>query len=315
MRNEFREHLKKQRVAGHFPSLDNLDDINPTTSMFIEDIHIGVMPLSGRFRQMTDFSVELQGSPDDEHRAMVILQSLTRGDVHGRPDLRDLLSDSVSEIARCLAWSGRAVYEIIRGEESGKAWQLYSFTDKQLFHDFRDYIQIIPKADRKRWRKTHVVIPKEDIWKIEMPKVLGSYRGYRKILKRLRKYSRLAPTFLTNEMDKEEWTTYFRAELYRTEMNLFLAKTTACLGWYMRNTGLRIWTEFYTMYRFVTLDWAKACMREHIINELNQLFRRLHIEAEIVVEGLPTAQEILKIREQMCEGEISFGDASQACRV
>ena len=76
MRNEFCERLKRRRVAGHFPSLGNLDDINPNTSMFIEDIHIGVMPPSGGFRQTTDFSVDLQGSPDDEHRAMVILQSL-----------------------------------------------------------------------------------------------------------------------------------------------------------------------------------------------------------------------------------------------
>ena len=315
MRNEFCERLKRRRVAGHFPSLGNLDDINPNTSMFIEDIHIGVMPLSGGFRQTTDFSVDLQGSPDDEHRAMVILQSLTRGDVHGRPDLRDLLSDSVNEIARYLAWSGRMVYEIIRGEKSGEAWQLYGFTDKRLFRAFRNYIQMIPKADRRRWRKTYVVIPEEDIWKIEMPKVLGGYRGYRKILKKLKKYSRLTPTFLTNEMDGEEWTTYFRTELYHREMNLFVAKTTARFGWPMRNSGLKIWTEFYAMYRFVTLDWAKACMREHIINELNQLFRRLHIEAEIVVEGLSTAQEILKIRQQMCKGEISFGDASQACRI
>ena len=315
MRNESREILKRPRAVGHFPSLSNLGDINPNTSMFIEDIHIVVMPLSGRFRQTTDFSVELQGNPDDEPRAIAILQSLTRGAAHGRPDLRDLLSDSVNEIARYLAWQGRAIYEIIRGEESDEVWRLYSFTDKRLFCVFRNYIQIIPKADQRIWGKTHVVIPEKDIWNIEMPKVLGGYRGYRKILKRLRKFSRLAPSFLTDEMDNQEWTTYFRTELYRTEINLFVAKTTARLGWPMRNSGLRIWTEFYAMYRFVTLDWAKACMREHIINELNQLFRRLHIDVGIVVRGLPTAREILKTRQQMCEGEISFKDASDACSV
>ena len=117
------------------------------------------------------------------------------------------------------------------------------------------------------------------------------------------------------EMDNQEWTTYFSNELYRREMELFVAKATARLGWHMRNSGLKIWTEFYAMYRFVTLDWAKACMREHITDELNQLFRRLHIEAEIVVEGLPTAQEILKIRQQMCEGKISLRDASNASSV
>ena len=298
MRNDFRERLKRPHVAGHFPSLGSLDDIDPTTSMFIEDVHLPVMPISGRFRQTNDYSVKIVGNSEHEPRAIAILQSLTRGDVHSRPDLMDLLSDSVNEIARYLAWSGRAVYEIIRGEESNQAWRLYSFTDKRLFRTFRNYIQIIPKADQRLWGKTHVIIPEKDIWNIEIPKVLGGYRGYRKILKKLRKFPRLGPSFFTDEMDKEEWTTYFSNELYRREMELFVAKTTARLGWHMRNSGLRIWTEFYAMYRFVTLDWAKACMREHIINELNQLFCRLHIEAETVVEGLPTAQEILKIRQQ-----------------
>ena len=69
------------------------------------------------------------------------------------------------------------------------------------------------------------------------------------------------------------------------------------------------------MYRSVTLKWAQACMREHIIKELNQLFLRLQIDAEIVVKGLPTAWEILRIRKQMCEGKISFIKAFEKCLV
>ena len=65
------------------------------------------------------------------------------------------------------------------------------------------------------------------------------------------------------------------------------------------------------MYRFITFDWAKANLREHIIKELNQLFRQLQIDAEIVVKGLPTAREILKTRQQMCEGKITFGEATK----
>ena len=315
MRNESGETLREPRAVGHFPSLSGLGDINPNASMFIEDIHIVVMPLSGRFRQTTDFSVEIQGNPDDEPRAIAILQSLTRGGAHGRPDLRDLLSDSVNEIARYLAWRGRAIYEIIQGKESDEAWRLYSFTDIRLFRAFRNYIQIIPKADQRIWGKTHVVIPEKGIWNIAMPKVLGGYRGYRKILKKLRRYSRLGPSFLMNEMENQELITRFSAELYRREVELFVAKTTGGLGWHMRNSGLRIWTEFYAMYRIVTLKWAQACIREHIINELNQLFQRLQIDAEIVVRGLPTAREILKTRQKMCEGKISLGDASDACSV
>ena len=158
--------------------------------MFVEDIHVAVMPIGGRFRQTTDFSVELRGCPDDELQAKAILQSLTSGDAHGRPDLRDLLSDSVNEIARYLAWRGRVVYEIIRGEENGEAWQLYNFPDTRLIRVFRNYIQVI-----SIWEKTPIIIPEKDIWNIAMPKMLGGCRGYRKILKKLRKFPRLSPSF------------------------------------------------------------------------------------------------------------------------
>ena len=60
MRNEFHAPLKKPRVAGHFPSLNKSTDINPNKRMFAEDVHV-VMPLGGRSRQSTDFSVEARG--------------------------------------------------------------------------------------------------------------------------------------------------------------------------------------------------------------------------------------------------------------
>ena len=312
---EFHERLKKPRVVGHFPSIRNEFDINPNRSMFVQDVHNVVMPLGGRFSQGRDFSVEMQGSSELAPQAIAILQSLTRGNSYGSPDLKELLSDSVNEIARYLAWGGRVVYEIIRDKENNEAWQLYGFTEKRLFRVLRKYIQVIPKADQRFWKKARVVIPKEDIWVISMPKILGGYRGYRTILKKLSKFSQIGPSFLMDEISEQNWPSYFNPESYRREMDLFTAKTTASFGWHMRSAGLKIWTEFYAMYRFITLNWAKACMREHIINELNQLFQRLNIKAEIVVKGLPTAQEILKTRQQMCEGKISFDDASKKCTV
>lgn len=112
MKNEVRETLKQPRAVSHFPSLSNMDDINPTIHTFMEDVYIEVMPLSGRFRQRDHF-VELRGNPEDKSRAIAILQSLIRSGAYGSSDLRNLLSDSVRNIAINLAWHGRVVYEII----------------------------------------------------------------------------------------------------------------------------------------------------------------------------------------------------------
>ena len=163
--------------------------------MFVQDLHVAVMPLGGRFSQGRGFSVEMQGSSKPTPQAIAILQSLARSNHSNRPDLKELLSDSVNEIARYLAWGGRSVYEIIRDQENNEAWQLYSFTDKRLFRVLRRYIQIIPKTDQRLWQKARVIIPKEDIWDISMPKVLGGRRGYRTILKKLKRVQRIVPSF------------------------------------------------------------------------------------------------------------------------
>ncbi len=314
MKNEVHETLREPRAVGHFPSLSSLGDINPNTYMFIEDVYTAVMPLRGRFPQ-TDYSVELQGNPDDKSRATVILQSLTRRGAHGSSEMSDLLSDTVNNIATILAWHGRAVYEIIRGENSNKAWKLFSFTDKRLIRRFRKYIQKIPKVDQKLWGKTYVEIPKKDIWSISIPKVLGGRRGYRKLLNKLGRFSRLLPKVLMDEIEEQRLTTRFDTGLYRREIELYVAKTTAIWGWNMRFSSLRNSTELYGMYRLITLNWAKACLREHIINELNQLFQRLQIEVKIIVGELPTAQEILDTRKKMCDGTISFREAADASTV
>ena len=120
---------------------------------------------------------------------------------------------------------------------------------------------------------------------------------------------------LINKVSIQEWSAYFNPRLYAREIEVFVAKITTRWGWNQRDYHLEYRTKFYANYRSVTMQWVQAYMREYIIAELNQLFRRLHIEAKIVVKGLPTARRILEIRQQMCEGKISFGDALDACSV
>ena len=148
-----------------------------------------------------------------------------------------------------------------------------------------------------------------------MPIVLGGCRGYRAMLKNLARFLHLHPSFLTDESGEQEWPAYLDLQRYVREAKLFESKVTARWGWGRRDATDRNWTEFYAIYRNVTFKWAQACIREHIVKELNQLFQRLNIEAKIVMEGLPTARKILEIRKQMCEGKISLSDAFDACSV
>ena len=313
MRYKSRQRQKAPRIAPYFPSLKKQDFSNSNVYMFAEDVRLAVMPTGGRPRLATNFSVEIQGSSEHKTRATEILESLA-----GRPRYSpaELLSSAVGRIAGKLAWNGRAVYQIVRDEKNVEACRLHGFTSQRLFRFFGRYIQIIPKADRGLWEKTCVIIPMQDVWDIAMPQLLGGYRGYRAMVGRLARFQHLAPSFLTNELSRQQgWPPYYDFQRYVRESELFVAKLTVWWGWNQRDFSQRSWTGFYLFYRTLRFKWAQACLREHIVKELNQLFRRLGIEAEIVVQGLPTASEIMAVQQRMCEGRISFNDAYDACSV
>ena len=316
MRYESYEQLEQPRVARYFPSLtEETNHRNTNVYMFVEDVWLAVMPIRGESRLAPNFSVEIRGNPDHETRAIAILKSLSSRDGDSGSSFERLLSASVGDLAHKLAASGRAVHEIIRDKDNGEAYQLYGFTSGRLFRAFGRYIQMIPKADRKLWNKARVIIPKQDIWDIAMPKGLGGCRGHRAILKKLARFQHFSPSFFRKELSERGFPAYYDDQRYRRAMKSSTAKITVRWGWNQRDSTLQNSTGFYWVYKSLTLKWAQACLREHIVNELNQLFRRLDIEVEIVVKGLPTAQDILKIRQQMCEGKIYFGDALDKCSV
>ena len=280
--------------------------------MFAEDVQLALMPIGGRTHEATDFAVEIQGGCEHVDRIIEILKSLAEYDSHSQTKL---LSDAVAGIARQLAWDGRAVHEIVWNEENGGAYQLYSFTSRRLFHAFGRYMQIIPKADRDLWDKAFVIIPEKDIWDVAMPKVLGGYRGYRAILRRLARIQHFGPSFFKNELNRQSWPAYYDFQRYIRETKFVEAKITTRWGWTQRDFSQSSWTEFYLFHRILQFKWVKAVVREHIVNELNRLFRRLPVDAEIVVKGLPTASEIVAIQRRMRKGDVSFKEASDACSV
>ena len=304
MRFESLEQLKKApRVARYFPSLSEVAGPNTDVFMFTEDV------------RAANFSVAVQASPDHETHAIAILKSLT-----DRPEsilhrVDSLLGASVEKIARELVFHGRSVHEIVRHEENNGVCLLYSFTPQRLFRAFGRYIQCIPKADRSLWKKAYVVIPDKDIWDIAMPEKLGGCRGYRAMLKGLARFPHVSPSFFLDELTNNQRPAHYDTQRYVRESEFFQAKVTARWGWNRRDYGQQNRTEFYFFYRTLQFMWAQAFMREHIVREVNRLFCRLGIEAEIVIKGLPTSNEIFAVRQRMCEGDISFNEALDACSI
>lgn len=144
-----------------------------------------------------------------------------------------------------------------------------------------------------------------------MPRELGGASHYRKLLKNLRRGSRMAPRFWQQDLERGVVTPAFDFSEYRRETEICEVRATRNWGWTRRDFSGKNWTEFALFYRLMTFRWAQATLREHIISELNALFERLLIKTHLTVVGLPSSTEVLNLRREMAEGRISYAKASE----
>lgn len=302
------------RFATHFRSLQHHSEMNSTVSMFTEDIYKNIMPIGGRSRSSPDFDARLEGESQSNGRASRILQSLAIHHTHSPEALSPgLLCDAVRSVAARLATRGRAVYELIRDERGHLVYQLHPIPLVGLHRVVRSYVQIIPKADRYIYDRSYSFAPARDVWRISIPVVLGGYRGHHKIVLQLSKLADPSARLLLGELGNQESPPVYDFQRHVNETAFREAQVTLGYGWDRRDYSDSRWTEFYLFHRITKFSWAQACIREHIIDEINALFQRLNLQARLVVTGLPTASEILALRQQMRDGRISFAEAHNDC--
>jgi hypothetical protein len=300
------------QAVSHFPSLGkSIDDINPNVSMFTQDISLAIMPIDARAADT--YYAKIVGEPQDVERASELLRSLTQYD---RTNLKELIADAITEVARSLAWYGRSPYEISRYEEDSEDVRIASFTPRRLFVTPWFCLQVVPRAERDRLKKTFIVIPRRDVWIIEMPRSLGGYRGYRIVLRRLAAFRAAAPDFWMKDLQaSRKAPSYFDFSTYRREVEALQCRITRRWGWNHRDLNSKNWTEFTLFYRMMTFRASQATLREHILLELNALLKRLDIKAEIKVSGLPTSENISGLRSEMIFGNISYAKAYEVTSI
>jgi len=292
-------------VAKHFPSLSAEHHLNLNAHMFIEDVSLGVMPIGGRTEKHKGFAVILEGEKDKCERARHLIREIGTYDRH---DLTEMVCDAVNEIARHLAWEGCAVYEIIVADD---ATRLHSFTSKRLVRLPGWFLQVIPRGDWELWKKKWVIIPASKVWYFEVPSVLGGRNGYKRTLRKLKRFDHLAPAFWRQDLEHGEQSKSFDFQQYVKNSETYFRRVTKTWGWNRRDWSQQWSVEFFNFYKLIAFRWAQAILGEHIIAEINELFYRLGIACELRISGLPMSSEILQVRRELQKGAISFAKASE----
>jgi hypothetical protein len=293
---------KKPRVISHFPSLSEYKT-DSNVHMFTQDVHLAVMPIGGKTENHPEFDIKLEGNDKDFERTLTLCSSLAQ---YERYDLVEVICDAVEQVALHLAWYGYAVHEIINDDEDNSKYYLYSFTSKSLYRFLGYFIQWVPKKDYEYFKKHYVIIPSKDIWEISMPSILGGTSGYKRMLSGLKRFEHIGPKFWRNDLENQIQTKGYNFQEYVRNTEIYYTKITKRWGWNRRDYSQRNCTEFFTIYKGITFRWAQAVLREHIISEINKLLPRLQVDAKIIVSGIPSSADILRIRQELIKGKVDF---------
>jgi hypothetical protein len=301
---------ERRRSVAYFPSSAESRHLEGDAFLLARDIPLGIFPF--RSSQNKDFSIEFRGASEREIEALPHLLDFGQ---YRSASVEEAIRDYVDEVSNRIAYFGEAYYEILprSGEEPETVAAL---PPGRILRLPRRRIQVIPRADREVVGRKVVVLDSDRIWRIALPRELGTPRRHRRLLRELQASAAHTPAFAFEGLD-----------LGRGRGYEFAAQRAASERVQERLTG-RHWgsgqsqqrppgksNEFFYISRRLAFHRAQAQLREHLFEEANDLLVRLGWQGTIVVEGLPTTASMTTVASQLKAGEISFPEALEAWRI
>jgi len=292
--------------------------------MFIEDLHLGVMPIGGR-SENPNFAVKVE-PPSKEVEELIRLGLHTH---HGEPhNITGAICDFIDEAVHILAYYGKAYYEIIYFYDNGNKNNIEGFKIERIHNDnikdtFGFYWQFLPKKilkDREQYLKRFIWLPKKDLLVLSIPKALGGIRKFRRLLSELQWLSKcIIPEFAMKDMAVQKQTKGYDFSRYRENQEIFLAKITRHLGWTARGTFTERSLEFYQIYRYLKFEKSKAILREYVLNRLNESLEivgnKMGFKARLQIEGIPSHRDYDNYIKKLIDGSLQFSEAVKLMRV
>jgi hypothetical protein len=300
----------KRHAVGYFPSREGS---TPTGHAFLlaRDIPLGILPIRGA-RDHPTFAAELR--PADSQREARLCHFLHIGQYDHR-SLDEAVMEFTDTAANYIGYFGDVYFEIICDAE-GEPLQLDPLPPGRVVRVPGRYLQLIGKQDRDQLGVSRFIpIPAERVWRLGLPRSLGSARRHRRLLRRLERLSNPMPEFALRSPDLGR-SAGFEFAAMRDASDRLQERATRRWGTVpsiQRPVGDP--TEYFFIARRLAFLEAQARLREHMIDRLNDLLKRLAIPHSIAVSGIPTAADIAATLDRLHRGEVSFAEALNATRI
>lgn len=278
--------------------------------MFLEDVYVGILPFDDRNKP--SFTVKLNGGNRDCE--FELCEAIER---HSRRDLKEGFTDFVRETAKGLAYDGKVYYRILYTNDEKSRFDLIRLYREDVW-SFLGWHFVIKKSHRARRKE------ESHRWgQIVCFRLPPEYRGLPALV---RKMSKIDPTglpeFALDQYHPEsprslripvDFNVVKNSEEYR------LGKLTRNIGWTGRRLLSERMTEYYYLHRELIYKEFLIKLRERIIADLNKLLgdisREIDFPSAIVVEGLPSLDEISKSRDLLSAGSASLEEVMKPFRL
>lgn len=291
--------------------------------MFIEDLHLGIMPIGGR-SDNPNFAVKID--PYSTEIGEFIRLGLPTH--HGEPrSLTEAVCDFIDMAAHILASHGKAYYELIYfftddNKNKIEGFMIENIPNRCIKENLGFYWQLIPNEvlEHKENLKRFIWLSKDDLVVLSIPKELGGVRKFKKLLSDLQWLSECSvPRFAIEDMAIQKQTAGYDFSTYRKNQETCLAKITRHLGWNGRGSFDGQTLEFYQLYRILSFQKTRAILREYIMHNLNRALEKIGekmgFKCEIRLEGISTHEDYNNYMRQLIDGSLQFSEVIERMRI
>lgn len=320
MRRKRQEELERsQESVSYIPDdlLKNRTDVADRSGyyhefyphMFIEDVKLGIMPIGGRASKKKQFSISLE-TPDPKAQ-QIVQNAITPDEYHH--DLAGIICDFVSNCAVELLLYDKATYEIAFLSEPAKGklvgFELVHINPRTLIQQGNVISQFLPDELAAKLNKPrYIELSPECILIFKLP--VNIQGKLDQIMESMRTLGLISPDFFMKELAAGFRKTPYDITTHDYLRKVALAKVTKDFGWDGRRSFEKEASEFYSIYRYLKFEKFKIELRNHILDTLNTglelVGKQLGFNAKILVNGLPTLDDVQSAHDHLIKGDIPF---------
>jgi len=278
--------------------------------MFIQGVKLMIMPFPGHSKEPFDVSL----SPSNEKAAKLMHYALD-----SRSSRRDLASAVCKFIRECVGtilYCGRSLYELVYftdpAVEKVVAFELSNIPPPAVVRTRRGVYEYVPLDVARQFKvPERIILDPDRVVEFKPP------NGFRHELPRIMKdlasiSSLIVPDFMLTIPPDPLSRSPFDVQAHFSMRELAVAATTRKTGWSARGVFSKQMLEYYSLHLFLRSQEFKIELRNPVLDTLNEVLRRagrvIGFDAQIVVSGLPTLEDVRTAQANLAAGSTPFSE-------